>query len=42
METQFQALMAAIRESKAQAELTNAKVIAALSERAVVLEARSH
>jgi hypothetical protein len=39
-EARFDALMAAISESKAQAELTNMRVIAALSERVAVLEAR--
>jgi mannitol/fructose-specific phosphotransferase system IIA component (Ntr-type) len=39
-DAQFKALMAAIAESKAQAELTNMRVIAALSERVAVLEAK--
>ncbi len=39
-DAQFKALMAAIAESKAQAELTNMQVIAALSERVAVLEAQ--
>ncbi|HEY2859685.1 MAG TPA: hypothetical protein VGJ21_14795 [Terracidiphilus sp.] len=41
-EARFDALMAAISESRAQAELTNARVIAALSERVAVLEAQRH
>ena len=41
-EAQFKALMAAISESRAQSELTNMKVIAALSERVAVLEAQRH
>jgi capsule polysaccharide export protein KpsE/RkpR len=39
-DAQFKAVMAAIGESKAQSELTNMKVIAALSERVAVLEAQ--
>ncbi len=39
-EAQFNALMAAISESRAQSELTSFKTIAALSERVAVLEAR--
>ncbi len=41
-DAQFKAIMAAIAESKAQAELTNMRVIAALSERVAVLEAQRH
>ncbi len=41
-EAQFKALMAAIGESKAQSELTNVRLIAALSERVAVLEAQRH
>jgi len=41
-EARFDALMAAISESRAQAELTNMRVIAALSERVAVLEAQRH
>jgi len=41
-DARFDALMSAISESRAQAELTNMRVIAALSERVAVLEARSH
>ncbi len=41
-DAQFKALMAAIAESKAQAELTNMRVIAALSERVAVLESQRH
>ena len=41
-DAQFKALMAAIGESKAQAELTNMRLIAALSERVAVLEAQRH
>jgi hypothetical protein len=37
---QFKAIMAAIGESKAQAELTSLRVVAALSERVAVLEAQ--
>lgn len=39
-DAQFKALMAAIAESRAQAELTSVRVVAALSERVAVLEAR--
>jgi uncharacterized protein YlxP (DUF503 family) len=39
-EARFDALLAAISESRAQAELTNMRVIASLSERVAVLEAR--
>jgi hypothetical protein len=38
----FDALMSAISESRAQAELTNLRVIASLSERVAVLEAQRH
>ncbi len=41
-EAQFKALMSAIAESKAQAELTNMRVLAALSERVAVLESQRH
>jgi hypothetical protein len=41
-EARFDALMSAISESKAQSELTNLRVIAALSERVAVLEAQRH
>lgn len=41
-DAQFKAIMSAIAESKAQAELTNMRVIAALSERVAVLEAQRH
>ena len=41
-DAQFKALMAAIGEFKAQSELTNVKLIAALSERVAVLEAQRH
>jgi len=37
---QFEALMAAFREFKAQSELASVRVIASLSERVAVLEAR--
>jgi hypothetical protein len=37
LDARFDALMAAISESKAQAELTNLRVIASLSERVAVL-----
>ncbi len=40
-DAQFKAILAAIAESRAQAELTNIRVVAALSERVAVLEARS-
>jgi hypothetical protein len=39
---QFDVLLAAISESRAQAELTNMRVIASLSERVAVLEAQRH
>jgi hypothetical protein len=35
-------LLSAISESRAQAELTNLRVIASLSERVAVLEAQRH
>ena len=38
----FDALMSAISESRPQAELTNLRVIASLSERVAVLEAQRH
>jgi len=41
-DAQFKALLAAISESRAQAELTNLRVIATLSERFAVLEAQRH
>ncbi len=41
-DAQFKALMAAIAESKAQTELTNMRMIAALSERVAVLESQRH
>jgi hypothetical protein len=41
-DAQFKAILAAIGESRAQAELTSMRVIAALSERVAVLQARSH
>ena len=41
-DAQFKAILAAIAESKAQAELTNMRVVAALSERVAVLEAQRH
>jgi len=41
-EAQFKALLAAIGESKAQVELANMRLIAALSERVAVLEAQRH
>jgi hypothetical protein len=41
-DAQFNALLSAISESRAQAELTNMRVIAALSERVAVLEAQRH
>jgi capsule polysaccharide export protein KpsE/RkpR len=41
-DAQFNALLSAISESRAQAELTNLRVIAALSERVAVLEAQRH
>ena len=42
MDARFDALMSAISESRAQAELTNLRVIASLSERVAVLEAQRH
>jgi hypothetical protein len=42
MDARFDALMSAISESRAQAELTNLRVIASLSEPAPVLEAQRH
>ena len=39
-DAQFKAIMAAISESKAQSELTNMRLIAALTERVAVLEAK--
>lgn len=42
IDAQFKAIMSAIAESKAQAELTSMRVIAALSERVAVLESRRH
>ena len=41
-EAQFRAIMAAIAESKAQAELSTMRLIASLSERVAVLEAQRH
>jgi outer membrane murein-binding lipoprotein Lpp len=41
-DAQFSALLSAISESRAQAELTNLRVIASLSERVAVLEAQRH
>lgn len=41
MDLQFKAVLAAISESRAQAELTNVKLLAALSERVAVLEAKA-
>ena len=41
-EAQFKALMAAISESRAQAELTSTRVLASLSERVAVLESQRH
>jgi hypothetical protein len=41
-DARFDALMSAISESRAQAELTNLRVITALSERVAVLEAQRH
>lgn len=40
IDSQFSALMAAIRESRAEGELAGVKAIAALSERVAVLESR--
>ena len=42
MDVQFQAIMAAIGESRAQSELTSMRLISALSERVAVLESRIH
>jgi flagellar capping protein FliD len=42
LDARFDALMSAISESRAQAELTNMRVIAAPSERVAVLEAQRH
>ncbi len=42
MDVQFNALLTAISESRAQAELTNLRVIASLSERVAVLESQRH
>ena len=42
MHLQFQAVLAVIAESRAQAELTNVRLLASLSERVAVLEAKSH
>jgi hypothetical protein len=39
-DAQFKALMAAISESRAQSELTMVRMVAALSERVAVLEAK--
>jgi hypothetical protein len=41
MGLQFQGVLAAIAESRAQAELTNVKLLASLSERVAVLEVKS-
>ena len=41
-DARFDSLMSAISESRAQAELTNLRVIASLSERVAVLEAQRH
>jgi hypothetical protein len=41
-DARFDALMSAISESRAQAELTNLRVIVSLSERVAVLEAQRH
>ena len=41
-DARFEALMSAISESRAQAELTNLRVIASLSEPVAVLEAQRH
>ena len=38
----YKAILAAIAESKAQAELTNLRVISALSERVAILESQRH
>jgi hypothetical protein len=42
VDARFDALMSAISESRAQSELTNLRVISALSERVAVLEAQRH
>ncbi len=42
MDAQFRALLAAISESKAQADLSSMRLFASLSERVAVLESRSH
>ena len=39
---QFEAIMAALRESKAQSELTSFRAVAALSEHVAVLEVQRH
>ncbi len=41
-DAQFQAILSAIAESRAQAELTNMRVIAGPREQAAVLEAQRH
>ena len=41
-DAQFEALMAAIRESRAQSERTSLRVVASLSERVAILEAQRH
>jgi hypothetical protein len=41
-DARFDALLAAVSESRAQAELTNMRVIASLSERVAVLESQRH
>jgi len=41
-DSQLSVLLSAISESRAQAELTNLRVIASLSERVAVLEAQRH
>ena len=42
MDAQFKALLAAISESKAQADLSSMRLFASLSERVAILESRSH
>jgi hypothetical protein len=42
IDARFDALMSAITESRAQTELSNVRLIAALSERVAVLEAQRH
>jgi hypothetical protein len=42
MDARFEALMSAITESRAQTELSNVRLIAALSERVAVLEVQRH